>query len=165
MYCGSQSRKEGGIRHFISHIKVHEEYVELQHNDIALLKVAVPFTFTDKVNMIHFDKRFVEEDEQCLLSGWGYDLFVPVAPRSLKQAWCTVISTEECKESFNQVDDREICTDDFLSGACNGDSGGPLACGGNLTGAVSYGFLACGVEPVAFTRVSEYFDWILLNMI
>nr|CAD7269548.1 unnamed protein product [Timema shepardi] len=48
--------------------------------------------------------------------------------------------------------------------SCSGDSGGPLACDGQLTGIVSWGAsCAASLYPGVYTNVSYYNSWILQN--
>ena len=61
------------------------------------------------------------------------------------------------------------CTLNNGKGACNGDSGGPLAYLQDGVwyhyGIVSFGNIECEAEgsPSAFTRVTSHLDWILEN--
>ena len=72
-----------------------------------------------------------------------------------------------CKNTWgSKIKDFHICVGDKgNSGACRGDSGGPLACkvGGiwKLAGATSWGRGDCNVDsPAVYTRVSYYHQWI-----
>ena len=87
-----------------------------------------------------------------------------------QEAHVDVLTKEKCASIHNQkVYDYQICVGDLgRSGACHGDSGGPLACkvGGQwvLAGATSWGHPGCDVNyPTAYSRVSYYRDWIKEN--
>jgi secreted trypsin-like serine protease len=60
---------------------------------------------------------------------------------------------------------RFIERERVYSGACRGDSGGPLLATFGTTsvllGVVSFGAIDCNASnPTAYTRVSAYLDWI-----
>ncbi|CAG7723429.1 unnamed protein product [Allacma fusca] len=62
---------------------------------------------------------------------------------------------------------KMICAGPLGGGSdvCSGDSGGPLACFDNnsvayLTGITSWAASLCGSQPSAYTKVSEYKNWI-----
>jgi len=92
---------------------------------------------------------------------------------TLKFVDVTVMTNAECGNYYgNIINDSKICVDTNggTEGTCNGDSGGPLVItesDGEVTevGIVSFGSSA-GCEsgaPAAFTRVSEYLDWLETN--
>lgn len=91
----------------------------------------------------------------------------------LQYAEVVTLSHEECVKKFQGNSARallksyNICAMDKRGvGACNGDSGGPLADTKNkvILGVVSWG-IPCGKGyPDAYTRVYSYLDWIKKHM-
>ena len=76
-----------------------------------------------------------------------------------------VFSHEECQDywnGLNTVNDGHICVGEINSaGACNGDSGGPLAVDGFLVGVTSWGFWGCfPLRPSVYTSIEYFRDWI-----
>lgn len=77
-------------------------------------------------------------------------------------------SSSECESTFAEVfhADTQLCIGKNGKNACNGDSGGPLACEteGNfkVLGIASYVAGSCDVDhPVVYTKVSAYVSWIM----
>jgi len=99
-----------------------------------------------------------------------YFLAISEISPTLKWVEVIVMANSLCDDYYgNIINDSKICTDTDggTEGTCNGDSGGPLVItesDGIVTeiGIVSFGSSA-GCEsgaPAAFTRVSEYLDWL-----
>ena len=91
----------------------------------------------------------------------------------LKFVDVSVIDNSECADYYGSVindSKTSVDTNGGSEGTCNGDSGGPLVItesDGQATevGIVSFGSSA-GCEsgaPAAFTRVTEYLDWLETN--
>ncbi|KAF2881999.1 hypothetical protein ILUMI_24180 [Ignelater luminosus] len=90
-----------------------------------------------------------------------------------------VVSNHECIPTYKKHNLR-IAGSHMCAGgekgkdSCNGDSGGPLmyrsrsTAGENwvIIGVVSFGPYGCGAEgePGAYTRVTEFLDWIIDNI-
>jgi secreted trypsin-like serine protease len=142
-------------------------------NDIALLELVDPAPagtsialFTDAAGPVAGATAYV--------SGWGatgYGMF----PNQLVGAPVNVRAgpSGPCGDwRFNYVASTMICASGGITvpagtGACNGDSGGPLtistAAGPRLAGVVSFGYAGCantGSLPTVFTRVSSFVPWI-----
>ncbi|MCG8416887.1 MAG: serine protease [Proteobacteria bacterium] len=113
--------------------------------------------------------------ETVMISGYGFDtqpawwcyLFgigCPPTPDELLEADTTVLSTAECRQTFNGVLDTHICVEDTPGGqgACNGDSGGPMfRTNGTVIGLTSYGVGGCSPQnPSVYTRISAFRQWI-----
>ncbi|XP_055379154.1 chymotrypsin-2-like [Condylostylus longicornis] len=177
IYSGSKVRTQGGTRHTVDKIFVHPNYEELVQSDIAVVKVKEPFNFdgenTDKID--YTNRERIGGGVPVTLTGWGFSYpipllipFIDTLPNNLQEINYTTITNEECQNAGFNVTDTEICAyGRVLKGACSGDSGGPLV---NLDktmqiGVVSYGTQICssGV-PDAYTRVSEFVDWITEQM-
>jgi pancreatic elastase II len=108
--------------------------------------------------------------QTCVISGWGRTSASNILPNVLQKASIGVISTADCNVNLQGVGsawDMHICLFDPAGnvGSCNGDSGGPLNCPGNIVaGVTSWGVSGGGIclqtYPSVYTRVSSYFDWI-----
>ncbi|XP_055905169.1 chymotrypsin-2-like [Eupeodes corollae] len=160
-------RRKDGSRHDIVAYKVHENYLKLTTSDIALVKVRPPFEFNEKISKINiFGTKSVGDNEPVTVTGWGSisPLVFGPYPSNLRMLNYTTISNDECKRSFGQVTENEICAFQFIAkGACAGDSGGPLVTRDRQQqiGVVSYGTSICAVGlPDVFTRVSAFEHWI-----
>ncbi|XP_076042129.1 brachyurin-like [Oratosquilla oratoria] len=152
----------------------HENWVSfLLKNDIALVKLPQKVTFNEYIQPVCLpsksDMSDTMEGETVTATGWG---------KNSDSAWGTtnilrkvdvpVISNSECAETFGTIiTDKLLCTSGAEGmGTCEGDSGGPLIHKKDnrveTRGVVSFGSSAGCEEgyPDAFTRVTEYLDWI-----
>ncbi|KAG7259837.1 hypothetical protein CRUP_010492, partial [Coryphaenoides rupestris] len=132
-------------------------------NDIALIKLEAPVTFTDTI-MAAASPLLASccptTRPATSLAGDASPALLP----AVDHATCT-------KPDWwgGMVRNTMVCAggDGVVSG-CNGDSGGPLNCQNaqgawEVHGIVSFGLgLSCNYpkKPTVFTRVSSYVDWI-----
>ncbi|GFY39869.1 chymotrypsin-like elastase family member 2A [Trichonephila inaurata madagascariensis] len=140
-------------------------------DDIALIKLNAPVTFTDTVKpaclpSLGWDLR---PGEKCFATGWGETRGSGFS-HVLKQTMQTVLSDKEC--DFDPK--HQICVNHpgYFNSPCHGDSGGPLACKFGdrwyLMGDTSYatqgnfmgGLCAMPWNKVMFSKVSDKVDWI-----
>ncbi|XP_055906084.1 chymotrypsin-2-like [Eupeodes corollae] len=170
---GTSSLRAGGLRHLIKSYVQHESYSSRGssvYNDVSVIKVEVPFKFSDKVGPIslaeNFDRR-MENNYPVTLTGWGViDMYSQlIIPENLMILNYTTISNEECKlRGYAGVSSNELCA--FVGrgkGSCLGDSGGPLVNRDRniLIGLVSYGSNICASnKPDVYVRVSKFIPWI-----
>ncbi|KAK7896694.1 hypothetical protein WMY93_022019 [Mugilogobius chulae] len=149
--------ENGSVFKGTSAIIVHENWSSfLIRNDIALIKLDSPVTFSDTIMA------------SCLPEA-GYIL--PNEAPAMSPAGD--VSTPEPDWWGFQVKETMVCAggDGVVSG-CNGDSGGPLNCQNKdgiweVHGIVSFGSgLSCNYpkKPTVFTQVSSYVDWISAKM-
>ncbi|XP_047106726.1 trypsin-1-like [Schistocerca piceifrons] len=142
--------------------------------DIGILRVAGSFSLDGTyVAPIALQNDTPPVGSICTITGWGYveqDEYY-VLPAILQAVDLPLILTKECAEMYVDYDnpDNEVREDNICAGleeggkdSCNGDSGGPMACGGLLTGLVSWGHDICGIPgyPGVYTSVPYYADWI-----
>ncbi|GFG30450.1 hypothetical protein Cfor_06734, partial [Coptotermes formosanus] len=107
---------------------------------------------------------------KCTVSGWGLlDEKENTTPQILQFAIARLISYEECRSKYSNIPTASIkpgmiCANNHRRGqaACYGDSGGPLQCGGLLTGVMSGGGQKCASteHPDVYTDVAYYKKWI-----
>ncbi|XP_022083316.1 uncharacterized protein LOC110975282, partial [Acanthaster planci] len=144
------------------------------HNDIALLKLASPVRYTDTVQPIclQIADNETEVYDRCHAIGWGRTSYGGIVSPVLKEARVPLLGWEQCKANSEIqgrlfVSSSQICAGigDETNKTCNGDSGSPLVCQGTdgrwkMVGIVSTGVRCGQTAPTAFTRVSQYIDFI-----
>jgi len=165
---GSNKLNSGGVKHAVKAIKAHEKYNSLTiRNDIALLILASPITYSSTVAPIELETEDVAGNVDAVLSGWGTTSYPGSIPNNLQYLNLKTISVSECKKQhplFPTVNESQVCTlTQKGEGACHGDSGGPLVSNGKQIGVVSWGTPCAKGKPDVFTRVSAFGDWIQKN--
>ncbi|XP_041672304.1 chymotrypsin-like protease CTRL-1 [Cheilinus undulatus] len=160
----------------VSQIIVHPDYNNtLFNNDIALMKLSSPVSFTNFIRPICLasNSSQVHTNTSCWATGWGrLGRDEPlVAFDSLQEVQIPVVGNNQCTCNYMQVQggnitEQMICAGEAGRGICQGDSGGPLQCQQNSTwvqtGITSFG-VPCALPgfPEVFARVSEFQTWIL----
>ncbi|XP_006873845.1 PREDICTED: transmembrane protease serine 11G-like [Chrysochloris asiatica] len=162
------------MRRNVQLIIIHENYAAHKHDDdIALVKLATPVTFSDDVHRVCLpDATFkVLPKSSVFVTGWGAVKKNGAFPNTLREAKVEVISNDVCNRVDvygGAVSSGMICAGYLIGGqdACEGDSGGPLVIAHEtntwyLIGIVSWG-IDCGKpnKPGLYTRVTRYRDWI-----
>ncbi|GJQ74997.1 hypothetical protein Trydic_g9291 [Trypoxylus dichotomus] len=161
----------------VASIVVHEEYEGgVNPNDIALLKLSFPLSWSDSVQSIDLPPAGTVPVGNAILSGWGSisTTLFPIVPDTLQKAELPLLDLYVCSLALTSLFGTSeplaltnICTGPLRGGisACSGDSGGPLAKDGQLIGIVSWGVTPCGSvgAPSVYTRVSSFADWISAN--
>ena len=115
---------------FARSIKIHPRY-RFPSNDVALIKVRTPISFTlPNVGSVCLPERDVEDGESVLALGWGKtsdrDRF---GANALKENVFTTISDAECRRFYSttSLDPSIVCTKDPAGqSVCQGDSGSGL---------------------------------------
>ncbi|XP_076679581.1 trypsin-1-like [Andrena cerasifolii] len=163
---------------------VHSGYPGgVAQHDIALLKLASPLQFNEKVAPVGLPTQNQKQTGEAVLSGWGSTSKStrPVMPTVLQKAVVPILDNDECYKELTSVPvdgqqpelfDTQVCSG--IAGkevsACSGDSGGPLAqiVGDKAVqvGIVSWGMMPCGSShmPSVYTRVASYIGWIHEHM-
>ncbi|XP_076650238.1 trypsin-2 [Halictus rubicundus] len=161
-----------GQRRGVEEIHVHSEFnsTTLQ-NDIALLRLTVPFQLTQEITPIVLTVNPPTPGTVCKVSGWGYpDQNYPVVTNDLMYVDLPVIDNELCGvllENITSMLPGMFCAG-YIEGqkdACQGDSGGGMICNGYLTGVVSGGYgCALPQTPGIYSSIYFFEEWILKNM-
>jgi prostatin (serine protease 8) len=149
-------------------------------NDVALLRLATPLEFNDRVQPISLPAADSEPSGDTVLSGWGSisTSEFPEMPNQLQTADLPLLSLDDCSAAIDALlepgeenplsEESNVCTGPLSggTGACSGDSGGPLAQDDTVIGIVSWGFTPCGSEgaPSVYTKVSNFIDFINENV-
>ncbi|XP_030851876.1 uncharacterized protein LOC590372 isoform X3 [Strongylocentrotus purpuratus] len=151
-------------------IFVHPEYDPyFLLNDIALIRLAEPVTFSDYVRpaCLAESSDELKDYRRCLVAGWGATQEGSPLTVSLKKAVVNLLHRDSCNSelSYNgNVTEEMICAGYEQGGidTCQGDSGGPLTCEGDdgrwhLVGATSFGYgCARPLFPGVYTRISQF---------
>ncbi|KAL7427101.1 hypothetical protein ACHAXM_000823 [Skeletonema potamos] len=152
---------------------IHEDYTFLyEGNDIALIFLPCGVTPEGGFAKLNEDANIPVDNEELRLTGWGYTKGGGPGSNNLLETQLNYMTNNtECQDSFIFSDDGEkvditdgmLCAAKEETGACYGDSGGPLMLADVQVqvGIVSFGQLDCKPgAPSVYTRVSNYVDWI-----
>ncbi|XP_068081846.1 anionic trypsin-2 [Anabrus simplex] len=159
----------------LAQVYLHEGFVfETLLNDIALIRVDGGFPLNSPViSAISLQEDHLLPSVMCIVSGWGNTLVNSIHyPHILQALYVPLISQDICVASYVNIAEGGIEPGMFCAGyvkggkdACLGDSGGPLQCGGLLTGIVSWGNdCALPKYPGVYTEVAYYKDWIKMTL-
>jgi secreted trypsin-like serine protease len=139
-------------------------------NDIGILRLAEPVDTLFPASLPPLNDTPLRELAALSVVGYGEDQN-GTRPSSAAIARQQDLSTEGSVyfDSFNEelmiAAARFVPGEQTYSGACRGDSGGPLFSTfgktNTIVGVVSYGAADCTTsKPTAYTRVSAYLQWI-----
>ncbi|XP_043110255.1 uncharacterized protein LOC122355756 [Puntigrus tetrazona] len=159
---------------YVRRIIKHPSYNNLTNeNDIALLKLRTPVTFTDYIRPVclaAYNSVF-NSGTDSWITGWG-NISEGVAPPSrqvLQEVEVPVIGNRQCNCLYGvgNITDNMICAGVLEGGkdSCQRDLGGPMVSMQSSvwvqSGIVSFGTVCAGPElPGVYTRVSRYQEWI-----
>ena len=103
----------------------------------------------------------------CSVSGWGNTALDgdPVnLPIRLQCLDVPIVDDAQCKNSYpGMITQRMMCAG-YMDGGrdvCNGDSGSPLVCDGEVQGLVSWGRGCANANyPGVYVKLCEFLSWI-----
>nr|XP_054763588.1 uncharacterized protein LOC129270213 [Lytechinus pictus] len=164
----------GGAIHEVGQYFQHPLYSrEGLNNDIAVIKLKQPLTFTDEIGPVCLPSPddVLEVGSYVTFTGWGsYTRRYSPQPDYLQVARMPVIPNDICQRNIDilPVLPSMFCMmyPDGYNGLCTGDSGGPVVqqFGGRwtLVGVTSWGEVCGGrYKPAGQTRVSSFMDFII----
>lgn len=159
----------------VSRIINHGGYdSDSNNNDISLLKLSSPVTFTDYIQPVCLTAADTSPDvgSNVWVTGWGTLSSGGSSPDRLQEVQVPVVSQSQCASSYGSqnidINDNMLCAGEAGKDSCQGDSGGPLVYKINGTwaqgGVVSFG-IGCALSsfPGVYARVSQYMTWISEN--
>ncbi|XP_054478220.1 trypsin-like [Anoplopoma fimbria] len=139
--------------------------------DIMLIKLFHPVEVTKAVAPIPLPTGCPVAGTPCSVSGWGNtakdgdNVYMPVLLQCLD---VPIVDDQDCKKAYpDMISPRMMCAG-YMDGGrdtCNGDSGSPLVCNGEVHGLVSWG-QGCAQPnyPGVYVKVCELLYWIEDNM-
>jgi len=159
--AGSSKQSEGGTLIKVDKIISHEKYnVPIYANDIAVLRLAEPLTFGERINSIPLAKNSPKKCDMATVTGWGRTGLSNVPSSDLQTTTLKILGKYRCRLAFFFIPNEDMfCAISRRSGVCTGDSGGPLVLNGALIGVVSFGRPNCR-GPSAFVDVAKMEKWI-----
>lgn len=164
---GAISRTTGGTTHGVSRVINHPSYnSNTLANDISLVETSTAVATTANVAPAALASGFTGGGVNAIASGWGQTAHPGSAAANLQWATMNVLTNADCRSRHTagnaaRVFDNTICTFSRVGlGTCMGDSGGPLAIGNTVIGAVSWGIACAQGFPDVYARISTHRAWI-----
>ncbi|XP_061765406.1 serine protease 27-like [Nerophis ophidion] len=162
------------VSRIVDTVILHPDYNSVTFdNDIALLRLLSPVTFTDYIRPVCLaasSSNFISGTDSWV-TGWGRiqeGVLLP-SPQTLQEVEVPVVGNKQCNCQYGvgSITDNMICAGLLEGGrdACQGDSGGPMMSEQNSiwiqSGIVSFGVGCARPDlPGVYTRVSRYQSWI-----
>lgn len=155
----------------IDDLRIHPDYITpTRGNDVALLHLSSPVTFTARIQPIALATTPVPVGTTAFTTGWGATFAADdLGSDTLLEATLPIVDTAVCQRSFVPTITSTMVCAGFAGGdrgGCFGDSGGPLvvpasgfSSGWRQVGIVSWGRGTCGTYTV-FSRVSALAGWV-----
>ena len=168
-----KTQRQGQPRRYqVSRIVSHPSYNpnSAYANDISLIYLSQDADTSNRyistIAVGNKGENFVG-NRNCYITGWGADNSGG-SPNNLQELNVDVWSSSQCKQYVNGAGPYHVCIAKYGGSACNGDSGGPLACnqGGQwkLLGAASFVYKSGGkcltYYPSVYANVPHFRDWI-----
>ncbi|XP_076137764.1 uncharacterized protein LOC143121270 isoform X3 [Alosa pseudoharengus] len=178
VYLGRQNQEGSNpneVKRTLSRIITHPSFNPVtRDNDIALLRLSAPVTFTNFISPVCLAASGSEflNGVHSWVTGWGdaTDGEPLPSPGTLKEVEVAVIENTQCQSLYEAVSftitDNMICAGELAGGkdSCKGDSGGPLVSQQDSvwvqSGIVSLEGCAQRNPTGVYTRVSRYKGWI-----
>ncbi|XP_070619996.1 snake venom serine protease-like isoform X2 [Erythrolamprus reginae] len=137
------------------------------NQDIMLIRLNSSVIKSEHIAPISLPSNPPSVGSSCRVTGWGTitspEVTYPEVPHSVD---IDILDNEVCQAAYPVLAENSniLCAGKLEGGkdSCKGDSGGPLICGGEIQGIVSWGRYPCAqvLEPGIYTKVFDYMDWI-----
>ncbi|XP_074670502.1 transmembrane protease serine 2 [Strix aluco] len=179
VYAGILNQNEMLLRngYRVQQIISHPDYdTDSKDNDVALMKLETPLSFTDTVRPVCLPNpgMMFQPNQQCWISGWGAEYQGGKTSNNLNYVTVPLIERSRCNSVYiynGMILPTMICAG-YLGGgidSCQGDSGGPLVTNKNsvwwLVGDTSWGTgCASPNRPGVYGNMTVFTDWIYKNM-
>ncbi|XP_062393862.1 mucin-17-like isoform X4 [Sardina pilchardus] len=178
VYLGRQNQEGSNpneVKRTVSQIINHPSFNTFTFdNDIALLHLSAPVTFTDYIRPVCLaaSGSVFLNGVDSWVTGWGNTAVgVPLpSPKTLKEVEVPVVENTPCQSLYQVVPftitDNMMCAGEPAEGrdSCEGDSGGPLVSKQDSvwvqSGIVALEGCTQSSRPGVYTRVSRYESWI-----
>ncbi|EFX87135.1 hypothetical protein DAPPUDRAFT_43928, partial [Daphnia pulex] len=172
MHNQNSNKNDAEQTHSVSKIKIHEDYNwKSIENDLAILTLDVPVTYTDKVSPICLvPSCFDGADQTVTAMGWGHTTDGGQNSHVLRHTDLTVVNNEQCKIAVQNkyLADSALCAYAEGRDTCQNDSGGPLVleypedtkCRFKQIGVVSYGDVCASGTPGVYAKVASFVPWV-----
>jgi secreted trypsin-like serine protease len=155
----------------VSRVIVYSGFVpSILDRDAALLVLSTPTTAPVIPLWTASNAGTLEPGRGADIVGWGQEYFEQeVLPERLKWAGTAIQGPEWCGQNAPSFYEQgELCTinpPDYNTGACHGDSGGPLLVSSSEgpveVGITSHGATECSTtKPTVFTRTDILIPWV-----
>ncbi|XP_077294825.1 trypsin-like [Arctopsyche grandis] len=179
--AGSANYNSGGQ---IANVKTYIEHSEfdklIRVNDVALLFLSSPFSLGTNVKAINISMYTSDmtSSNNATATGWGSPQVDKCLTRNLRELTLKIIDIKNCSASYpdkftsnNMICGKRLNSAKYLfenrRTICRGDIGGPLRENENntLIGIISWGNGCANINnPIVFTNVMKYMDWINSNL-
>ncbi|XP_063894620.1 collagenase-like [Helicoverpa armigera] len=169
---GSIRLFSGGTRLVTSSVVMHGSWNPSNvRNDIAMINLPSNVGTTNTIRPIALPSGNELNNQfagfTAVASGFGLTRDGGQISNELRHVSLPVITNSVCRQSFNIIQDSNVCTSGANGrGTCTGDSGGPLVVTNNgrqiLIGVTSFGS-GHGCQsgaPAAYARVTSFISWI-----
>ncbi|GAB0178263.1 transmembrane protease serine 2 [Grus japonensis] len=179
VYAGILNQNEMLLRngYRVQQIISHPDYdADSKDNDVALMKLETPLSFTDTVRPVCLPNpgMMFQPNQQCWISGWGAEYQGGTTSNNLNYVMVPLIEHSRCNSIYiynGMILPTMICAG-YLGGgidSCQGDSGGPLVTNKSsvwwLVGDTSWGTgCASPNRPGVYGNMTVFTDWIYKNM-
>ncbi|XP_064212796.1 brachyurin [Tribolium castaneum] len=173
IYLGSANRSDPNIQTVAaSDYILHPDYnPQTLDNDIGLIKLRMPVTFTDSIKSINYlALEPLLQAHKVRAIGWGQTSDENAQYSDVLQyVYVAPIKNDYCKEIYgSQITDNMVCVEgNYNEGACHGDTGSPLIDVYSIYYTVHVGIASfvsgngCeSTDPSGYTRTYNYVDWI-----
>ncbi|XP_045515343.1 tissue-type plasminogen activator-like [Pieris brassicae] len=150
-----------------------DSVTELLNPERSINRSDKKLMFGEEIDPFIDDNNGLDFKDECYTTGWGREQTNGTLTDVLLEAEVPILPLQQCRDKYSlsmPLNDGHLCagSTDGSTGACVGDSGGPLQCrnGGSgarweLRGLTSFGS-GCAHRgvPDVYTNVEHYVSWI-----